>query len=74
MCVRKLPVLLLPFLLSACAGMDVFAPTPSFSAPGPCGVLARQRLEDARMTGFADGYERAIFDNTYQSCLKQDAR
>ncbi len=53
--------------------MEVFAPAQSFSAPGPCGALAAQRLNDARLVGLADGYEKTIFDHNYQSCLKQDA-
>lgn len=70
---RFLPVMLLSLLLGACSGMDLFAPGPpqSFSAPGPCGALAQQRLEDARMSGLVDGVEKAAFDYTYQDCLKQ---
>jgi hypothetical protein len=70
---RILPAILLSFALGGCSGMDVFAPaSPAFSAPGPCGALARQRLEDARMSGLADGVEKAVFDHNYQACLKQD--
>ena len=71
---RILPAILLSFVLGGCSGMDVFAPAPqAFSAPGPCGALARQRREDARMSGLADGIEKAVFDHNYQACLKQEA-
>ncbi|HJR55123.1 MAG TPA: hypothetical protein VJ798_00975 [Rhizomicrobium sp.] len=71
---RILPAILLSFVLGGCSGMDIFAPSSrAFSAPGPCGALARQRLEDARLAGLADGYEKAIFDHNYQACLKQEA-
>jgi hypothetical protein len=66
--------MLLCLLLGGCSGMDLFAPAPQvFSAPGPCGALARQRLEDARMMDLAGGLDRAIFTNTYQACLAQSA-
>jgi hypothetical protein len=71
---RILPAILLSFVLGGCSGMDVFAPaTQAFSAPGPCGALARQRLDDARMSGLVDGVEKAVFDHNYQACLKQEA-
>jgi hypothetical protein len=59
-------------LLCGCSGMGL-APRQNFSAPGACGVLARQRLEDARLMGLADGYERAIFDTAYKDCLARQA-
>jgi hypothetical protein len=45
----------------------------AFTAPGKCGVLAQQRLNDAQLMGRAEGYEKAIFDHNYQACLKVEA-
>ena len=65
-------------LVVVCAGRlfrhgHVRAGIAGFSATGQCGTLSRQRLEDARLAGLADGHEKAIFDHNYQACLKQEA-
>jgi hypothetical protein len=60
-------------LLAGCADPALFSPAQDFSAPGPCGALARQRLEDARMSGYAQGYEKAIFDHAHRECLAREA-
>lgn len=54
---------------SGCMDLPPLRSRPAPSAPGPCGVQARQRLDDAIMAGEADGYERAIFNRAYQDCL-----
>ena len=59
--------------LSGCADLTLFAPPQDFSAAGPCGALARQRLTDARMSGYAEGYEKAIFDHANRECLAREA-
>lgn len=60
-------------LLAGCADLALFRPAQNFSAAGPCGALARQRLEDARMSGYAQGYEKAIFDHANRECLAHEA-
>ena len=59
--------------LAGCADPGLFAPAQDFSAAGPCGALARQRLDDARMSGYAQGYEKAIFDHANRECLARQA-
>lgn len=67
-------LLMTSVLLTGCADMPLFASaSQNFSAAGPCGALARQRLEDARMSGLADGYEKAIFDHANRECLRWQA-
>jgi hypothetical protein len=60
-------------LLGVC-GCAAFDPEPSFSAPGPCGALASQRLQDAQLAGLAEGHDKAIFDHAYRSCLAAEKR
>jgi len=64
-------LLLLAVLLGGCAQIARFRapPSPALSAPGPCGIQARQRLDDAIMSGNTEGSEKAVFDNAYQACL-----
>ncbi len=37
--------------------------------PGKCGLLARQRLDDAIAFGYARATDRAVFDYSYRACV-----
>lgn len=67
-------ILLMAVTLPALAGCAPFGTRQVFSAPGKCGVLASQRLADAQASDLASGYERAIFDKSYQDCLAAQAK
>jgi hypothetical protein len=68
----RLAVFLATAFAAGCAGDGSLAGA-DYSAPGACGALARQRLNEARMIDLAAGYEKAIFDNTYRDCLARQA-
>jgi hypothetical protein len=44
------------------------------SATGPCAVVAQQRLDDLNASELASGYEKTIFDKSYQDCLAAQAK
>jgi hypothetical protein len=68
-----LSLLLLAGMLGGCADLALLRAHPNLTAPGPCGALARQRLDDIVMSGDFDGDEAAIFKAAYQQCLAQQA-
>jgi hypothetical protein len=51
-------------------GCSALGPRPVLSAPGECGRVARERLDDALMADLAEGHEREIFERTYEDCLR----
>lgn len=65
-------ILLAVVSLVGCANFSSFKP-PAATTWGGCGAVAKQRLSDAEMMGLAEGYEKAIFDRSYQDCLKVEA-
>jgi hypothetical protein len=64
-------LLALAATMGGCSNLTTYRarPAAAVSMPGPCGALARQRLDDAVMAGEAEGYERAILNKSYQDCL-----
>jgi len=65
----RMLLLIVAAFVGGCSVFNEPRPPPSLSAPGPCGIQARQRLNDAIMFGQADGYEQLIFNHAYQDCI-----
>jgi hypothetical protein len=67
---RALPLLIclaVPFLCS-CSTAAPYERV-AFMEPGKCGLLARQRLDDAIAFGYARATDRAVFDYSYRACV-----